>query len=555
MHAIARLQCFGIIVWTLGSVAHASAEDAASVNGPGSAVSGATIVVTWTAPKGGYDKIGIVAAGAPDKQRPLKSQYARKSPTRINVPEPVGNYEIRYIQGKGDATLAKTALTVTPASATVQGPGTAVSGATIAVSWTGPENEFDKIVIVEAGAPEKANALESEYVRKSPTQIKVPEPVGEYEIRYLTGESGSTLATTRITVTPTSASIEGPITAEAGAPFKVIWTGPANELDRIAAFAKSAPDDRWAASGYVKKGKPLELRAPLTVGEYELRYLTGDSHSVLARAKLDVTPAKLEPGKIEVSLSEHSPGAGRAGSGGAIEILLDASGSMLKRIGSQRRIDIAVDTLKKLTTSVIPGGTPFALRVFGQKAASCETELTIPLRPLDAAAVGKQVAALEPKLNARTPIAASIEAVAADLRAAKGERLVVLVTDGEETCGGNPVAAIQKLRRAEATVRINIVGFAIDDANLAKTFKLWSEQGGGAYFEARDAAGLNQALSQAMRPAFEVLDSRKQVVAGGFVGDGPVEVMPGTYTVKLKAGTGGSQSVTVRAKETGAVRF
>lgn len=128
-------------------------------------------------------------------------------------------------------------------------------------------------------------------------------------------------------------------------------------------------------------------------------------------------------------------------------------------------------------------------------------------------------------------------------------------TDDQETCGGNPLAAIQKLRRGGTKVRVNIVGFAIDDSKLAKTFKLWSEQGGGAYFEARDEAGLNKALSLAMRPAFEVLDSRKRVVASGFVGDGPIEVMPGTYTVKLKAGKGSSRSVTVRAKETSSVRF
>jgi Mg-chelatase subunit ChlD len=38
----------------------------------------------------------------------------------------------------------------------------------------------------------------------------------------------------------------------------------------------------------------------------------------------------------------------------------------------------------------------------------------------------------------KTPLAAALERVAADLSEVDGPKIVVLVTDGEETCGGNP---------------------------------------------------------------------------------------------------------------------
>jgi hypothetical protein len=82
-------------------------------------------------------------------------------------------------------------------------------------------------------------------------------------------------------------------------------------------------------------------------------------------------------------------------------------------------------------------GTPFAFRVFGREVDSCQTDLDIPLSPLNASAVASKVNALEVKNNARTPIGASLEKVTSDLAAVKGERLVVLLTDGEETCGGD----------------------------------------------------------------------------------------------------------------------
>jgi hypothetical protein len=193
--------------------------------------------------------------------------------------------------------------------------------------------------------------------------------------------------------------------------------------------------------------------------------------------------------------------------------------------------------------------------VFGREEDSCQTDLEIPLGPLDVAAVGAKIAALEARNGARTPIGASLEKVSSDLAAVKGDRLVVLLTDGEETCGGDSAAAIEKLKKAGVAVRVNIVGFAIDDAKLAATFRHWADTGNGAYFDAKDAAGLNAALAQAMRPGFEVVDAQGQPIAEGLAGGDAVSVMPGTYSVRLKGQKAAPQPVTVRAKENSTVKF
>jgi hypothetical protein len=104
-------------------------------------------------------------------------------------------------------------------------------------------------------------------------------------------------------------------------------------------------------------------------------------------------------------------------------------------------------------------------------------------------------------------------------------------------------------------VHVNIVGFALEEARLATTFKLWAEQGAGAFFEARDAAGLERALALALRPAFDVLDANKRVVASGFAGDAPVQVMAGDYTVALKIAGGTSKPVTIQPGSVTAVTF
>ncbi|MES1263672.1 MAG: VWA domain-containing protein, partial [Peristeroidobacter soli] len=259
--------------------------------------------------------------------------------------------------------------------------------------------------------------------------------------------------------------------------------------------------------------------------------------------------AKNEPGKIAVTLAEGTK------SGGAIEIILDASGSMLQKLGTQRRIDIAKQTLTKLTSSTIPAGTPFAFRVFGREVDSCQTDLDIPVGPLNPAAVGQRIAALVAKNGAKTPIGASLDKVSEDLKSVTGEKLIVLVTDGEETCGGDPAAAIERLRKAGIGTRVSIVGFALDDEKLATTFRRWSDAGGGAFFDAKDAAGLDKSLTEAMRPGFEVVNTQGQVIASGLIGGDAVQAPAGNHTVRMKGRATASKPVVVKPKETVTVAF
>jgi hypothetical protein len=223
---------------------------------------------------------------------------------------------------------------------------------------------------------------------------------------------------------------------------------------------------------------------------------------------------------------------------------------MLQRLGGQRRIDIAKQTLTQLTSSVLPAGTPFALRVFGREIDSCQTDLEIPLAPLAANAVSAKLKALEAKNNAKTPIGASLDKVAEDLGAARGERLIIVLTDGEETCGGDPAGSIEKLRKSAVPTRVSIVGFAIDDEKLMSSFRHWSALGAGMYFDAKDAAGLNKALAQALQSSFEVLDGKGGVLAEGLVGGDPIRLAAGTYKIRLKGQPDRASSITVKPKET-----
>jgi hypothetical protein len=218
-----------------------------------------------------------------------------------------------------------------------------------------------------------------------------------------------------------------------------------------------------------------------------------------------------------------------------VDLILDNSGSMLQTLGDERRIDVAKNVLTDLVEETLPSGIPLALRVFGDQPDSCETDLAIDLAPLDRDAAVDRIAAIESVDGVKTPLAAALERVAADLSEVDGPKIVVLVTDGEETCGGNPQRAIRDLVSQGIDVRVNIVGFAVDDEGLKEQFEEWARIGGGRFFDAAGADELGDAIAAALQPPFEVRDSAGAVIGSGVVNGDAVRVSPGAYSIEIRS--------------------
>ena len=88
----------------------------------------------------------------------------------------------------------------------------------------------------------------------------------------------------------TPATLEAPDRVPAGTAFSVAWTGPGNDRDFVTIGAPDAAPGTYEDYRDTKEGPTLELTAPIEPGAYELRYVTGRSRTVLARASIDVTP-------------------------------------------------------------------------------------------------------------------------------------------------------------------------------------------------------------------------------------------------------------------------
>jgi Ca-activated chloride channel family protein len=146
-------------------------------------------------------------------------------------------------------------------------------------------------------------------------------------------------------------------------------------------------------------------------------------------------------------------------------VVFDASGSMsgnqtLGIPNTRARIDEARSALAQ----VVPNATKFrkvGLVTYGPGPYNqCNVKLEFPPQPNAAVPIMRAVNSIIPA--GRTPLTAGIEqaAVALDYRTKPG--VVVVLTDGEETCGRNPCELAKKLKLDAHKLTIHVIAFRYD---------------------------------------------------------------------------------------------
>lgn len=205
-----------------------------------------------------------------------------------------------------------------------------------------------------------------------------------------------------------------------------------------------------------------------------------------------------------------------------IEFILDISGSMRKTSGGETQIESARKALVQSLQN-IPQDSFVALRVYGHrveqtdKTKSCEdTELVVPFGPLNKDHIKNRVASLNPK--GYTPIAYSLLQSRNDFKVDReAKKVIILLSDGEETCGGNPVDVLNELKSQGFEVVVHTIGFNVDD-KTRQQLQAIAKVSGGQYFDAKGATQLNEALEDATKQSV-VIEKEKttygQSIRGG----------------------------------------
>jgi hypothetical protein len=222
-----------------------------------------------------------------------------------------------------------------------------------------------------------------------------------------------------------------------------------------------------------------------------------------------------------------------------LQIVLDASGSMKLALQGTTRWATALKVFNQVVAK-LPEDLNVGLRVYGHRAPAksketCQdTELVVPVGKLDRARLLSVVTALKPR--GETPLVFSALQTPGDLKALGGGT-VILITDGEESCGGNPATAADQLKAAGVDVTMNIVGFTLAGKRVQEQLSAFAESTGGRYYGAQSGEELARAILIAATDRFPytVTDAKARVVTQGESGATPDELPPGTYQLVVQA--------------------
>lgn len=218
-----------------------------------------------------------------------------------------------------------------------------------------------------------------------------------------------------------------------------------------------------------------------------------------------------------------------------IELVLDASGSMKKKLGGRTRMAISKDVISELVQG-LPEDVEVALRVYGhriregRKGDCQDTELVYPFSRVNKKTLIRKVRSI--KALGTTPTAYALLQTAGDFGDTQGEKTVILVTDGKEECGGDMVQVLEELRGKGLNVRLHVVGFAVKDPEAVQQMQRAAKAGKGRYISAADRPALKKAISQTLAIPYTVRDSSGREIARGSAGT-ELSLAAGYYQVAL----------------------
>jgi len=237
------------------------------------------------------------------------------------------------------------------------------------------------------------------------------------------------------------------------------------------------------------------------------------------------------PGQLEVLFEKGAEKQAATN----VELILDASNSMWGQIQGVAKITIAKDVLEQIING-LPDEMNVGLRLYGHryglndKRACQDSELNIPIGPVDKAALVDIIKKIQPK--GKTPLVYSVLQAGNDFKTIQSGS-IILITDGIESCDGDINTIAPALKESGIELKLHIVGFDIREAEARAELEAIAKSTEGTYLDAKDSQELLSSLEQTLTIDFEILDENGQVKAKGTVGGESIKLMEGSYILRL----------------------
>jgi Ca-activated chloride channel family protein len=109
-----------------------------------------------------------------------------------------------------------------------------------------------------------------------------------------------------------------------------------------------------------------------------------------------------------------------------------------------------------------------------------------------------------------------------------GKRVMILISDGEESCDGDPCPAARKLAKAGVDLQFNAIGLAVN-SKARKQLQCIAKAGDGNYYDADNTTDLEDAVRRITQRALRPFQTSGTPVEGTVDQPGAPQIGPGQY--------------------------
>ncbi|WNI21209.1 VWA domain-containing protein [Streptomyces sp. ITFR-16] len=221
-----------------------------------------------------------------------------------------------------------------------------------------------------------------------------------------------------------------------------------------------------------------------------------------------------------------------------VELVLDVSGSMRTRdIDGQSRMTAAKQAFNEVLDAV-PEQVQLGIRTLGadypgddRKVGCKDTKQLYPVGPLDRTEAKTAVATLAP--TGWTPIGPALLGAADDLEGGDSTRRIVLISDGEDTCGPlDPCEVARDIAARGIHLVIDTLGL-VPNAKIRRQLTCIAEATGGTYTAVQHTDELSGRVQQLVDRAAEPVVTPVATKGTASCADAP-QLTPGLYTDREK---------------------
>jgi Ca-activated chloride channel homolog len=219
-----------------------------------------------------------------------------------------------------------------------------------------------------------------------------------------------------------------------------------------------------------------------------------------------------------------------------VELVLDSSGSMRATdIDGRSRMSVAQQSFNEVVDA-LPPETQLGIRVLGSRvpvagnqALGCrDTQQISPVGPVNKPQAKAAIATLRP--TGWTPIGLALRAASHDLGTGETTRRIVLITDGEDTCGApDPCDVARQLAAAGTHLVIDTLGLTLD-AKVRRQLTCIADATGGTYTAVQHQKQLTSRLDLLVRRAHDTYRRAPRQVGGSERCSNAPTLTPGVYT-------------------------